>query len=82
MKKVGAIAAVTLVVGLVYLVMLVVIPFLSDITLSVNTTMNASHNMTQYPGTSGFLLSIPLILWFVPGTIGIIVVIAILRLPS
>lgn len=81
MNKVGAIAITIGVVIICYLILLVVMPWLSDITLSVNATLNASHNMTQYPGTSGFLLSTPLILFFVPGTIGIVVVIMILRQP-
>ena len=81
MHKAGAIAIVTGVVIVCYLLLLVVVPWLSEITLSVNATMDATSNMSRYPGTSGFLLSTPLILFFVPGTIGIIVVVIILRQP-
>jgi len=82
MNKFGAVAAICVVVFLAYLIMLIVIPWLSDITLTVNTTLNATSNMSNYPGTSPFLLSIPWILWFVPGVIGIAAIVVILRVPS
>jgi len=55
------------------------VPFLADITVTVNTTLNASSNMSLYPGTSGFLLATPWIMYFIPNVIGVIVVIMILR---
>lgn len=82
MNKFGAVATVCVAVFMVYLVMLVVMPWLADITLTVNSTLNATSNMSNYPGTSEFLLSITWILFFVPGVIGIATIIVILRLPS
>lgn len=79
MNKIGAVVLVVVFVILTYLVMLVVIPWLSDITTSVNATLQATSNMSQYPGTSEFLVSIPLILYFVPATIGLAVIVFILR---
>jgi len=67
---------------MIYLVMLIVVPFLADTTVSVNATMAAGSNMTNYPGTSSFMLSIPWILWFVPGACGIVIVVGILRAPD
>ena len=81
MNKFGAVAKVCVAVFLVYLIMLVVIPWLADITLTVNSTLNATSNMSNYPGTSEFLLSIPWILFFVPGVIGMAAIVIILRLP-
>ena len=79
-SKVGAVIVVVIMVSLCYLIMLVVIPFLSDITLSVNSTLASSHNMSgEYPGTSGMLLSIPWLLFFTPAVIGIGLIVVILR---
>lgn len=81
-NKYGQVAFVCVVVFITYLMMLVVISWMADITLAVNTTLNATSNMSNYPGTSEFLLSIPWILFFVPGVLGIAAVVVILRQPS
>jgi len=79
MNKFGAIIVTIVLVVIVYLLMLIVVPFLSDIVSTANTTAAASENITNLPGSTSFLLAIPWILWFVPGTIGIVAVIMILR---
>ncbi len=79
MNKILWIGVTVAAVVIVYLIMLVVMPLVADFAATANTTIDASSNMSNYPGTSGFLLSIPWIMWFVPGTGGIIVVIAILK---
>ena len=63
-------------------VILIFIKFLSDTTISVNATLMGAHNMTRYPGTLGFLLSTPWILYFVPAVIGIVLVVLILKRQS
>jgi len=82
MNKIGAVITIVVVVSLCYLLLLVVMPIISNLALSANTTMNASSNMSLYPGTSGFLMSTPWILFFIPGCIGIALVVIILRMPS
>ncbi len=81
MQKFGKILVTIGFVIAAYLLLLVVVPFIADVTVTANTTMNATSNMSLYPGTSGFMLATPWILFFVPGTIGIIAVIIILRQP-
>ena len=82
-NKIGAVITITFAVILAYLFLLVIIPnIVAPMALSANTTMNATSNMSLYPGTSGFLMSTPWILFFVPGTIGIALIVAILRMPS
>lgn len=78
-NKYGQVAFVCVVVFITYLMMLVVIPWMADITLAVNTTLNATSNMSNYPGTSEFLVAIPWILWWIPGVLGIAAVVVILR---
>ncbi len=82
MNKYGAVIVVVFVIIVVYLILLVVMPILTSAALSANTTMNATSNMSLYPGTSDFLMSTPWILFFVPGTIGIAIIVVILRMPS
>jgi hypothetical protein len=65
----------------VYLIMMIVVPLLSDFASTANTTMSASSNMSNYPGTLEFLLSMPWILWFVPAALTVVAVIFILRQP-
>ena len=79
MGKLGTLAWIIGLVIIVNLLLLITVPFLADITVSTNLTLNATSNMSQYPGTSGFLLATPWILYFIPNVAGIIAVIVVLR---
>ena len=79
MVKVFAILAAVFVA---YLFIIIVVPWLADITVTANTTIAASSNMSNYPGLSGAILGTPLFLFFVPGVIGIILVILVLKEPT
>ena len=81
MHKIGRIAIVVVMVIAVYLFMLVVMPTIVDIVSSANSTMDASSNMSMYPGTSPAVLATPWFLWFVPGVVGMIAVVVILKKP-
>ena len=82
MNKYGAVITVVFLIIIAYLFLLVIMPILTTTALTANTTMNATSNMSLYPGTSGFLMSIPWIVFFVPGVIGIAIIVVILRMPS
>lgn len=79
MRKYLAVAATVGAVSILYLLMLIVVPFLVDTTVSVNATLHSSSNMSLYPGTTDFLVAIPWICWFLPACLGIVVVLGILR---
>lgn len=79
MGKLGTLAWIIGLVIMVNLLLLIIVPFLADITISTNATLAASTNMSLYPGTSGFLLATPWILYFIPNVAGIIAVIVVLR---
>ena len=79
MNKIGAIIIITVAVVIAYLMMLVVIPFLSDIVSTANTA--ASTATGNFEASNSFLLSVPWIMWFVPGAIGGVSVVLILRAP-
>ena len=83
MNKIGAVIIVVAVVAVAYLLLLVVMPVFTSIVSTANVSMaNATANFTTvYPGTSEFMVSTPWIMFFVPGVIGIVLIVMILRQP-
>ena len=81
MNKFGSVFAISALIIVVYLFLFVIMPIITGMALTANTTMNATSNMSMYPGTSGFLMSIPWIVFFVPGVIGIALIVVVLRMP-
>lgn len=79
MNKLGAIAIVVGTTIIVYLLLIVIMPFIAGIASTANTTMAASSNLSNYPGAAEVMLASPLWLMFVPGGLCIVVVIGILR---
>lgn len=79
MGKIGAVIMVVGFVIIVYLILLVAMPILVDTAATANATMDATSNMTNYPGTAGALVSAPWALFFVPGAIGIAAIVIILK---
>jgi len=80
-NKIGGILLTVFLVIVTYLIMLVTVPVMVGLISTANTTMATSSNMSAYPGTAGFLTSMPWICWFIPISLGIIVIISILRTP-
>lgn len=62
-----------------YVVLALFINFLSDRVVATNSALASAHNMSQYPGTSGFLLYTPWLLYFVPAVIAIVWLVVILK---
>lgn len=79
MSKFKQVVWVIIGVSIVYIMLAIFINFLADITVSVNADLAAAHNMSQYEGTSGFLLATPWILYIAPAVIGIIVIVVLLK---
>jgi len=79
MAKIKAIGILMIVVVTCYVVLALFIGFLADQTVATNTALDVAHNMTRYPGTSGFLLFTPWLMYFVPAILGIIFLVIILR---
>lgn len=80
MNKVGAVITIIVAVSLVYLFLLIIIPnIVAPMAAAANATMDASSNMSLYPGTSGMMISTPWILFFVPAALGLAVVVFVLR---
>ena len=82
MNKIGSVIIVVCLVIVCYLFMLIVIPgVVVPMVSTANTTIAATSNVSDYPGTTSFLLSIPWILWFVPACIGTVVIVVLLKQP-
>ena len=79
MNKLGAVLLVIIVVSIVYMFMIILMPFLTEIVSTANTTMAATSNMSNYPGSGELLVSTPWILWFVPVSLGTIAIVIIWR---
>ncbi len=79
MNKLGGVAIIVFVVGVLYLLLMAVFPVLTDVVNTANTSMAASSNMSNYPGTTEALLASPWFLWFVPGCIGMIAIVIHLK---
>ena len=79
MSKTNEIATIIIGVIMVYIPLAIFIEFVANQSVTTNATLAAAHNMAQYPGTSGFLLSTPWLLYFFPAIIGIILIIVALK---
>ncbi len=81
MNKIGHVIIVTLIVGAAMLLLLTFMPVVTEMANTANTTMSATSNMSNYPGTGEFMVAAPWLLFFVPPTIGMVVVVIILKRP-
>lgn len=82
MNKLGTVAMIVGFVIVAYLFLLVAMPVITDAVSTANTTMAATSNMSNYPGTQEAVLATPWVLFFVPGVIGIIAVVITLKRPQ
>lgn len=79
MNKMITIALIVVAVFGLYLILTVTVPILAGITVTVNETMAASSNMSNYPGASEGLLISPWLLYFAPVVIAGAVIIIVLK---
>lgn len=76
-KKLFAVIIVVVVVIAVTLFGVIIMPFWNSIVVTTNASMS-SHNLTNYPGSQGAVLSFPLLLVVIPVVAGGILVVSIL----
>ena len=81
MGKIIQVGLVCIGVGILYLFMMVIMPVMTDLASTANTTMGVSSNVSNYPGAQEGVLAAPYFLWFVPGGLGMVSVIFILLKP-
>jgi len=71
MNKVGALIVIWAFISIVYIAIAILMPTIQNVASTTATTINASSNMTNYPGTLETVQVFPLIAWFIPGGVGI-----------
>lgn len=62
-----------------YIILTASMPVIVEMANTANTSMSATSNMSDYPGMLEATLATPLVLWFVPFIIGVIVTVGILK---
>jgi hypothetical protein len=72
MNKVFTLIIIWVSVIAVYVFIGFLMPFYQDISASTVIALNASANMTDYPGTLEAVESMPLWIWFIPGPVGLV----------
>ena len=79
MTKLRDVGIIIVLVAVVYGLMALFMPIISDLSTEAQATMAAGHDMTDYPGTSEAMGSAPWLLWFVPALIGGVAIVVRLR---
>ena len=82
MKKIGFIILIWAAISLCYIVIAVTMPTLQDLTDNTATELQATSNMSNYPGTLEAVNSYPLFAWFIPGAVGIVATVVMLKKDS
>ena len=57
----------------VYVILAAAMPAITGLSGDTVDTLDAEHTMSNYPGTLEFLQAWPLLVWFIPGGVGIVV---------
>lgn len=81
MNKIGQVIIVIALVSACYLIILVTMGVVVGLAETANATMTASSNLTNYPGAAEAVLAAPWVLWFVPGVIGMVAIVVIMKRP-
>lgn len=81
-QKVKVVLGLIIGVVVVYLFLLAVMPAITALVNTANTSLSASANMTSFPGTAEAVNSFPWYVWFIPGGVGIAAIIGVLRMPT
>ena len=66
-------------ISLAYIIISFIQPTVQSISDSTWATVNASSNLSNYAGTGESIQLFPFFMWFVPGTIGIVTTVIVLR---
>lgn len=79
MNKYVSVALIVAAVVVAYMLITVLQPITVSMVESANTTISASSNLSNYPGTQAALIGWPWWLWFVPAFLGTILVVVELK---
>ena len=82
MKKIGILILMWASISLAYVIIAVSMPTVQSLTDNTATELQATSNMSDYPGTLEAVNSFPLFAWFIPGAVGIVVTVVMLKKDS
>ena len=70
-----------IIIGVVgaYIIMLATQSTYNELISTANTSISATSNMSNYPGTLDFINSSPFWIWFIPGGVGTVALIVMLK---
>lgn len=78
-NKIIAIIVILLCVIGAYIILAVTLPAGRELVETAATELEASANMDNFPGTLGVVETAPLWIWFLPGIVGVIATVMVLR---
>lgn len=78
-KKIFSLTILWAMVILAYIIMAVSMPAITEITAMAAIEMEASANMSQLPGTLEATEAFPYYSWAIPGLVGIVVTVIMLK---
>lgn len=78
-SKIGGLIITWVVIVFLYIVLAASMPGINDIISEASAALTATSNMTNYPGTKEAIDSAPVWLWFIPGGIGFIATVVMLK---
>ena len=79
MGKFGTLAIIWAAIIVSYIFIGTLMSLFSDVTTEASTAMQASANMSNQPGAVGMTESFPVYVWIIPGAIGIVSTVWILK---
>lgn len=79
MKKVGWVVLLWAAIILTYVILTAAMPAINSLVQMANETMVATSNMSNYPGSQEAILTAPLWIYFIPGGIGLVGTVMILK---
>ncbi len=78
-KAIGYIALTWFFTIFVYIILAAIMPAFTGITSEAATNLQATSNMTNYPGMLAGVQAAPVYVWFIPGGIAIVATIVFLK---
>ena len=78
-SKFFSLAIIWVFIFVAYIFIAVLMSVFSDVTTVASAAMQASANMTEQPGAVGAVESFPVYVWIIPGALGVISTVWILK---
>ena len=78
-NKIVAFGIIWILVIFAYIILAVTMPAINDLVGVSSAALDASANMTQFPGAKEGVETFPVYVWFLPGFAGIVTTVIVLK---